>query len=59
VGANPTQALALLVFLIGFVLISCSLFIGGNMVLLLAGIVALAVAGGIFLKAKPMEQAEE
>jgi hypothetical protein len=54
-GANPKQALGLLIFLIGFVLISAGLLAGGNVVLILAGIVGAGVGLAILLKAKPLE----
>jgi hypothetical protein len=57
-GANPTQALGLAVFLISFVIISAALAMGGSLLLILLGIVLLGVAFGILLKAKPWEHIE-
>lgn len=54
-GANPKQALGLLVFLVGFVLISAGLVTGGNILLLIAGVVVAGAGLGILLKAKPLE----
>jgi hypothetical protein len=54
-GANPKQALGLLVFLVGFVLISVGLVAGGNIPLLIAGMVVAGAGLGILLKAKPLE----
>ncbi len=57
-GANPTQALGLAVFLISFVIISVGLALGGSLLLILLGIVMLGVSLGILLKAKPWEHLE-
>jgi membrane-bound ClpP family serine protease len=54
-GANPKQALGLLLFLVGFVLISAGLLAGGNVVLFLAGLVVAAAGLAVLLKAKPLE----
>ena len=54
-GANPKQALGLLIFLVGFVLISAGLVAGGNVVLFLAGVVVAGAGLGVLLKAKPLE----
>lgn len=53
-GANPTQAFALLVFLIGAATLSGSLF-GGGFVLTVLGLVLLGASLAVFLKAKPLE----
>ncbi|GEM_PF-6827756 len=55
-GANPTQALAPMLFLAAFVLAGAAFYAGGNLILLLAGVVALGIA--VFLKAKPLEHSE-
>ena len=57
-GANPTQALAFLVFLIAFVLIAYGLFTGGSVLFLILGLIVLGVSVAIFLKAKPLEHLE-
>ena len=57
-GANPTQALAFLVFLLAFVMIAAGLFTGGSVVLLLLGLLLLGVSAAIYLKAKPLEHLE-
>jgi hypothetical protein len=57
-GANPTQALALLVFLVAFVAIAAALFSGGSILLFVLGFVLLGVSTAIFLKAKPLEHSE-
>lgn len=56
-GANSTQAVGLTIFLIAFTLISAGIA-GGGIVVSLVGIVLVAVSFGVFLKAKPWEQAE-
>jgi hypothetical protein len=57
-GANPTQALAFLLFLIAFVLFAAGLFNGGSILLIILGLVALAASVAVFLKAKPLEHIE-
>jgi len=57
-GANPTQALALLLFLIGFTVLSAGLMTGGSILLLLIGVALLAGSVVVFLKAKPLEHLE-
>ena len=57
-GANPTQALAFLLFLVAFTLIGAALFNGGSVVLFLAGLVALGASVALYLKAKPLEHLE-
>ena len=58
-GANPTQARGLVLFLIGFTLIAAGLAMDISVVSLLLGAVALAASIGLFLKCKPWEQIEE
>lgn len=53
-GANRTQALGILVFLLAFVFISCA-FAGGGMLAAVGGIVLLAAAVYLFQKCKPWE----
>lgn len=54
-GANPKQALAFIVFLVAFVLMASSFFLGGNILLLLLGLALLGISLTISLKAKPLE----
>lgn len=56
-GANSTQAVAVTLFLIAFVLIAGAAA-GGGILLLIVGLAGLAVSFGLFLKAKPWEQNE-
>jgi len=56
-GANSTQAVGVSAFLIAFTLISAGIAWSGILVSLV-GIVLLAVALGVFRKAKPWEEAE-
>jgi hypothetical protein len=58
-GANPTQAQGLVVFLIGFTLLAGAFAAGGNMLLLLGGLVLSAVSAGIFLRCKPWEHSAD
>ena len=56
-GANSTQAVGLAIFLIAFTLISAGIA-GGGILVSLVGVVLVAVSFGVFLKAKPWEEAE-
>jgi hypothetical protein len=58
-GANPTQAQGVALFLIAFVLIACGFAAGGSIMYILGGLALLAVACGLFMKAKPWEQRED
>lgn len=53
-GANPTQARGVLMFLVAFVLLAAGLA-GGRMILLLGALVGLGVSAAIFLRCKPWE----
>jgi hypothetical protein len=58
-GANPTQALALLIFMIGFTVGAAGFGLMGSVVV---GIIGVALAGGsivLFQKCKPWEQKED
>jgi len=57
-GANPTQALGVAVFLIAFVFIAAGLAAGGSLLWILLGLVLLAVSLGILYRAKPWENLE-
>ena len=54
-GANPTQALGVLVFLTGGILFAAGIASGGSVLLLLLALVAIGAAVAIFRKAKPLE----
>ncbi len=58
-GANPTQALAFLVFLVAFSVIGTALLMGGNALLIVLGLVLLGGSSALFLKAKPLEHIED
>jgi len=58
-GANPTQALAVLVFLTGGILFAAGISAGGSVLLLLLALVAIGAAVAIFRKAKPLENIGE
>ena len=53
-GANKTQAVALVFFLIGFVLLAGA-FAGGGVILALGALVLLGVSCYFFRKCKPLE----
>lgn len=57
-GANPTQAMGFVVFLIGMVLVALS-FADGGIIFLIGGLVVLAGACSLFLKAKPLEHMDQ
>jgi hypothetical protein len=53
-GANPTQAIALVFLLISFTLLAGA-FAGGGLLVLLGAVVCLVVSCIFFLKCKPWE----
>ena len=55
-GANSTQGLAVLIFLVAFTLLSYAFFSDGNYLYLVLFLVGAAASAGLFLKAKPWEQ---
>jgi 1,4-dihydroxy-2-naphthoate octaprenyltransferase len=57
-GANSTQAQALILFLIAFIFIAGSFAANLNWLLMILGLVMMAAAIALFLKAKPWEQRE-
>jgi 1,4-dihydroxy-2-naphthoate octaprenyltransferase len=57
-GANPTQAQALVLFLVAFICIAGSFAANLNWMLMIIGLVVMAAAIALFLKAKPWEQKE-
>ena len=57
-GANSTQGVAIMLFLIAFTCLSLSLFNGLSIIYLLGFLVALGAAVALFLKAKPWEHQE-
>ena len=58
-GANPTQAQGIDLFLIAFILLAGGFAAGGSVMYILGGLALLAVSCGVFLKCKPWEQREE
>lgn len=54
-GANPTQALAFLLFLVAFVFIGAALFSGGSVLFFVIGLALIGASVALFLKAKPLE----
>jgi hypothetical protein len=57
-GANPTQAVGITLFLIAFVLLAGALA-GGGILYGLGFLVLLGVSVAIFMKVKPLEQQKE
>ncbi len=58
-GANPTQAQAVVLFMVGFTLIAAGCAGNVAMAPLLGGLVLVAVSIGLFLKCKPWEHRED
>ena len=58
-GANPTQAYGLMLFIIGFVLIAGGFAAGSNFMYILVGLAVLASGCGLLMKVKPLEQREQ
>jgi hypothetical protein len=58
-GANSTQGVATLLFLVGFTFLSGAMATGGGIVYLLLSAVSIAASAGLFLKCKPWEHAEK
>ncbi|HEY4364644.1 MAG TPA: hypothetical protein VGN17_27010 [Bryobacteraceae bacterium] len=56
-GANSTQAIALTIFLIAFVLIAGA-FAGGGIMLAVGGVALVVIASFFFMKCKPWENQE-
>jgi len=57
-GANPTQAQGLVMFILAFDLIAAGLASGGSVMYILIGLALLAAACGLFMKCKPWEHRE-
>ena len=58
-GANPTQAQAVVLFIVAFTLISAGMAMGGNILTIALGVVLLGVSIMLFLKCKPWEHNEQ
>jgi Ca2+/Na+ antiporter len=58
-GANPTQAYAVMAFLVAFVLIAAGFALGGNILLIVIGLGMLALSIMIFMKCKPWEYRDQ
>ncbi len=56
-GANPTQAVGITAFLLGFTTLSGALY-AGSILLYIVTIALLAASVAAFRKAKPLENAE-
>lgn len=53
-GANPTQAIAVLLMLIAFTLLAGA-FAGGGIILAVSALVVLGISSFFFMKCKPWE----
>ena len=58
-GANPTQAQGLILFIIAFVLLAGGFATGGGMLYILGGVALLVVSSALFIKCKPWENRED
>ena len=58
-GANPTQAQGVLLFIVAFTLIAAGLAANINYIAVLVGIAVLGGSVGLFLKCKPWEHSED
>ena len=58
-GVNPTQAQAVVLFIVAFTLISAGMAMGGNFLAIALGVVLLGVSIMLFLKCKPWEHNEQ
>ena len=58
-GANSTQAVGLLIFLLAAVALAAGLALGGNFLLIVLTLVLLAAAVGILLQVKSREREED
>lgn len=57
-GANPKQALGLVLFLVGWTLIAAGIAMDGSVMLIVAGLALLAGSAAVLIKAKPLEHIE-
>lgn len=58
-GSNPTQALALVLFLLAFALLAAAFATGGGIIYILGFVAVLGVSAALFIKCKPWEHLEE
>jgi hypothetical protein len=58
-GANPTQAQAVVLFIVAFTLISAGMAMGSNFLLIGLGVLLLGGSVMLFLKCKPWEHNEQ
>ena len=56
-GANATQGLAVLLFLVAFTFLGLGMYAGGNVLCILLFLVAFVASIAIFRKIKPLENA--
>ena len=57
-GANPTQAQALVLFLVAFICIAGSFAADLNWLMMIIGLALLGASAALFLKCKPWEHNE-
>jgi hypothetical protein len=58
-GANPTQAQAMILFLVAFVFIAAGLAANVSLLYLLVGLALLGGSVALFIKCKPWEHSED
>ena len=58
-GANPTQAQAVVLFFVAFICIAGSFAANLNWLLMIIGLALLAASSALFLKCKPWEYKDE
>lgn len=58
-GANPTQAQAVVLFLVAFILIAGGFAADVSWLLMIVGLAVLALSIALFMKCKPWEYREE
>ena len=57
-GSHPTQAVALLIFMLAFIAVAIGFASGGGILPFIAGLALMVVAFMMLLKCKPKEHAE-
>ena len=58
-GANATQGIAILLFLVGFTFLGAAMFAEGSILYVLLFLAFVGASVALFLKAKPLENAEK
>lgn len=58
-GANSTQGIAVLLFLVGFTFLGAAMFAEGSIMYIVLFLAFIGASIALFLKAKPLENAEK